>query len=247
MDPRRIEALERATVAAVSPQALAELPGWVLPFDAGTVARAKSAFPLSHVAPPPSVLPQIEAQYASRGLPVMLRIPTLPAFEPFRALLQERGYREQVVTDVCIAKAADVQAVSGDSRAVLADAPDAAWASVFLGEGFDPVDGASRVQKLGQAAGSLFATVTQDGRPVAAGAAAFSHGWASIHGMRTAQRRRREGIGARVMAALAEIAHQRSLPRIFLQVEADNAPAIALYRRAGFVTAWEYAYWSRQA
>lgn len=43
-----IEALERATVAVVAPDACEELPGWLLPFDAGPVNRAKSAVPLRH-------------------------------------------------------------------------------------------------------------------------------------------------------------------------------------------------------
>lgn len=243
MDPQRIEALERATVSAVSPEARIELPGWVLPFDGGTVARAKSAVPLSHTAPALSVLPEIEAAYARHGFPVMLRIPTLPAFAPFRAMLQQRGYREQVVTDACIAAASQVHAVSAGPRAEMMDAPDAGWASVFLGEGFDPVDGASRVKKLGLVKGSLFATIREDGRAVAAGAAAFSHGWASIHGMRTALDCRGRGLAARVLSTLAAAALDKGCDEVFLQVASDNNAAQSLYRRAGFARAWTYSYW----
>jgi hypothetical protein len=41
-----IEAIERATVAAVSPDLTEEIDGWLLPFAEGTVKRAKSAVPL---------------------------------------------------------------------------------------------------------------------------------------------------------------------------------------------------------
>jgi hypothetical protein len=41
--PGDVEAIERATVAAVSPEAVEELDGWLLAFDTGTVGRAKSA------------------------------------------------------------------------------------------------------------------------------------------------------------------------------------------------------------
>jgi N-acetylglutamate synthase len=243
MDPQRIEALERATVSAVSPEAQTEPPGWVLPFDGGTVARAKSAVPLSHAAPALSVLPTIEAEYARRGFPPMLRIPTLPAFGSFRAMLQQRGYREQISTDVCVAAASSVFAASTGPSAGLMDAPDAGWASVFLGEGFDPVDGASRVKKLGLATGSVFATIREDGRAVAAGAAAFSHGWASIHGMRTALDCRGRGLAARVLSTLAGAALERGCGEVFLQVAADNGGAQSLYRRSGFERAWTYSYW----
>jgi hypothetical protein len=40
--------IERATLAAVSPQTVEELPGWLLPFDTSSVGRALSAVPLSH-------------------------------------------------------------------------------------------------------------------------------------------------------------------------------------------------------
>ena len=41
--PPDIEAIERATVAAVAPEACEELDGWLLPFDRGIVKRARSA------------------------------------------------------------------------------------------------------------------------------------------------------------------------------------------------------------
>ncbi len=247
MDATQIEALERATVQAVSPDAQAEVAGWILPFDAGTVGRAKSAVPLAHATPQPSVLQEIEAAYAQRRLPVMLRIPVSPAFQSFRALLALQGYREEIFTEVQTAPAAAVRAVSNAAPAELLAAPSAAWASVFLGAGFDPVDGASRVQKLGQAAGSLFATIVDDGRPVAAGAAAFSHGWASVHGMRTAQDSRGRGLASRVLATLAGAAIERGYDQVFLQVAAENATAKSLYRRAGFTPAWTYSYWRQRA
>ena len=199
--------------------------------------------PLTHAAPELSVLRKIEATYASRACPVMLRIPVLPTFESFRHHLAEAGYREHTITEVQVAHAASVRAVSDGAPAEVLAAPTDAWASVFLGEGFDPLDGASRVRKLGQAAGSLFATLLQDDCPVAAGAAAFSHGWASIHGMRTAQDRRGRGLAGRVLATLAAAAIARDYQTMFLQVATENAPAKSLYKRAGFTQVWSYSYW----
>jgi ribosomal protein S18 acetylase RimI-like enzyme len=241
-----VEAIERATVLAVSPDAQAEIPGWVLPFDAGTVGRAKSAVPLAHAAPDPAVLDEIEARYAQHGLPVMLRIPVMPAFDPFRAQLLRQRYREETPTEVQTAIASSVRVVSDGEPAELLAAPSPDWASVFLGEGFDAVDGANRVQKLGQADGSLFALIREAGRSVAAGAAAFSHGWVSVHGMRTAQACRGRGLAARVLATLAGAAIDRGFQQVFLQVSAENTVAKSLYRRAGFEHAWTYSYWRKQ-
>jgi ribosomal protein S18 acetylase RimI-like enzyme len=242
-----IEAIERATLAAVVPQALEEIPGWLLPFDSGTVGRAKSAVPVAHVAPAAGALQQIEARYAARGLPAVFRIPVAAPFEAFGELLALGGYASAKPTQVHTAATEVVRRVADGAGVQIAMQPDDGWAEVFLGEGFDPVDGASRVRTLSRAAGTLFASVRENGRTVAAGAAAFAQGWASVHGMRTAQACRGRGLAARVLAALAGAAAASGYPRMFLQVEAHNAAALSLYRRAGFEPAWTYAYWRKAA
>lgn len=240
-----IESIERATLSALSPEAKEEIPGWLLPFDGGTVGRAKSAVPLSHDAPDAALLPQIEARYGAHGLPAALRIPEVAAFGAFGEALAQRGFTGGRPTQVhCAAVSAIPRPASRECVAV-GTAPDDGWASVFLGEGFDPIDGASRVRTLSRAPQALFARMREDGRTVAAGMASFSHGWASVHGMRTAQDCRGRGLAERVLSALADAARSKGYERIFLQVEAHNAAALALYRRCGFELAWTYAYWQK--
>jgi ribosomal protein S18 acetylase RimI-like enzyme len=91
----------------------------------------------------------------------------------------------------------------------------------------------------------VYASVELNGQSVAAGTAAFSQGWCSIHGMRTLPAHRGRGLAARVLAGLADAATERTLERVFLQVEEGNTAALALYRRAGLATAWRYHYWRR--
>ncbi|ROZ78891.1 GNAT family N-acetyltransferase [Ramlibacter sp. WS9] len=246
MTSQDIEDIERATVVAVSPQAQEEIAGWLLPFDTGAVWRAKSAVPLSHGEPQPGMIDVIESRYAARGMPAVLRLPDIAAFASFRAALTERGYAPAKPTHVQAAMAPDVRAVSAAPLAQTAPSPDEAWASVFVGEGFDPVEGASRVATLSRAPGALFASIREGEATVAAGMAGFSHGWASVHGMRTAQHCRGRGLAARVLATLADAALARGLDRMVLQVEVGNATALALYQRAGFSTAWSYSYWKKR-
>lgn len=240
-----VESIERATLAAISPQAVLVLPGWLLPFDNGTVGRAKSAVPLLHTAAyaEPGMLGHIEQHYAARSLQASFRLPDVPSFDAMRRALADKGYGPQQPTLVQCGAVAAMRAVTAQPLAAVDNAPDALWASVFLGEGFDPVDGASRVKSLSQASSSVFASVREAGHTVAAGAGAFSHGWASVHGMRTAAAHRGKGLAARVLAGLAEAAMQRGIDKVFLQVEEGNAAARALYQRAGFQMAWRYTYW----
>ncbi len=245
MLPSPVESIERATIAAVSPEALEELDGWLLPFDWGTVSRAKSAVPLRHAAADEAIVGRIAARYEARGMSAVFRVATEPCFDPLRRQLKRCGYAAERPVLVQVGSTKAMREVSGQIPAETANAPDAAWTALFLGAGFDPVDGASRLKTLSRAPGSLYASIRENGRTVAAGAAAFSHGWSSVHGMRTDQALRGRGLAGRVLAGLADAAMHRGFERTFLQVEESNAPAQALYRRAGFETAWCYEYWRR--
>ena len=114
---------------------------------------------------------------------------------------------------------------------------------MFLGEGLDPVDGASRSRALSRAEGTLYASLREGGQTLACGAACFADGWLSMHGLRTASSQRGRGLAGRLIRAMALDAQRRGIARAFLQVDCANAPALALYRRAGMLTAWTYAYW----
>ena len=78
---------------------------------------------------------------------------------------------------------------------------------------------------------------------VAVGSASLAHGWCGLHGMRTLSAWRGQGLASAILAALGEVARARGLQRVFLQVEAANTGAQALYRQAGFATRWRYHYW----
>ncbi len=238
-----IESLERATLDAVAPPAVEELDGWLLPFDRSTIGRAISAVPLCHDGGPVSVVQAMQARYEAHGLRAAFRVADVPGLAAVRTEMARLGYRPQQATLVQIGSAARMRAVCQAAPAVVSTTPDDAWAAPFLTAGFDPVDGANRIQALRRAQNAVYATVCEGDQTLACGTAAFGFGWASIHGMRTVAQRRGQGLAARVLAGLADAALARGLERVFLQVEAENTAALSLYRRAGFVTAWRYHYW----
>lgn len=246
--PTQIEAIERATLAAVAPEEVLEIEGWLIGLDPGSIRRAASAVPLRHDLPAdPAVLDQIEAAYAERGLNPAFRVADSLGLESVRAELARRGYAFEQPTLVKTALASAITAVTHRPPAEIAERPDDAWAAVFLGEGFDPVDGAYRVKALSRSPGARFGMVRDGDKTIAVGCGSFGHGWASVHGMRTDLSRRGEGLAGRVLVGLAGEAMSRGIDRAFLQVEEKNAPARSLYRRAGFTPAWRYFYWSKPA
>lgn len=239
-DPSLIEGIERATVEAVAPAERLEIGGWLVPLDAGSVGRAKSAAPLSHDATPEALDEIIEA-YRSRGLPPAFRIADVDGLAEVRTALEARGLAPAKPTWV---KTADALVLSGFCApdAELMERPDAAWGEVFVGEGFDPADGTSRVAALTRSPDALYGAVREDGRTLAVGAVSFGYGWAGVHGMRTALHARGRGYAGRILAAFGGAALARDIRRVVLQVEEAN-PARSLYRKAGFEAAWRYRYW----
>jgi len=236
-----VEAIERATVAAVAPPDVAEIQGWLVPFDDGTVGRAKSAVPLRQDADP-SPLDAIVAAYAERGLRGAFRIADVEGLAPVRSELTRRGFRAGKPTLVKVAEAKAVAAFATPYADIL-EKPDAAWGEVFLGEGFDPVDGARRVELLTRSPNALYGAVREAGQTVAVGVLTFGFGWAGVHGMRTRLDRRGAGLASRLLSLFGAAAQARGFERIFLQVEEAN-DARSLYRRAGFQRAWCYSYWT---
>ncbi len=265
---QNVESIERATVAAVAPDAVTEIPGWLLPFDGGTVGRAHSAVPLRHDA---SILAAdvaaIVARYRERGLAPSLRVADVPALAHLAPALAAAGLVRTQPTLTCVARVADILSRSaphdgdvgggggggGAASVAVLPAPDAAWSQVYLGEGFDPVDGAHRVRALSRAAGSLYARASANGAGhvasgvVATGVGSLGNGLLGIHGMRTLPGHRGQGHASRILRALAQRAQARGVERAYLQVEEGNHTALRLYESLGFGVAWRYIYWRPSA
>ena len=237
--------MERATLDAVAPPATGAIENWLLPFDTSTIGRAKSAVPLRHHQLDAAQVAEIEALYAARSLKAAFRVADAPALANIHTALQRLGYRAEQPTLVQIGTVRQMRSLCQATPAAVSTTPTPAWAAVYLGDGFDPVDGAHRVQALSRSRHVVYASVQEADQPLAAGTASFSQGWASIHGMRTAAHSRGRGLAARVLAGLADAAALQGLERVFLQVEEDNHAALALYGRAGFATAWRYHYWRK--
>lgn len=244
MDAREVEAIERVTLAAVAPLEIGELEGWLLPFDTGPIGRAKSAVALRHTALPPELLARIEASYRARGLTPSFRLADVPDLEPLRAALSERGFTPRTPTSVQLADVQRLIAGAGEPRSVeLHATPDSAWSEAFAGAGADPADAAQRVAALAREPSTLFASVRASGRVLSVGAASFGDDLVCVHAMRTDPSQRRRGLAQSILRRLAVEAGSKGMTRAVLQVECDNAAALALYRKLGFEPAWTYRYW----
>jgi ribosomal protein S18 acetylase RimI-like enzyme len=248
--------IELATFDAVPPLALEQVGPWWVGLDPGTVSRAHSAVPVSIGPELIASVASVIARYRAAGLQPCLRLPDRPALEGLRQHLQSLGYRASPATwvqrascSVVLERLKRLDPQDTDPRPLaqcelrIEAFADDAWCALFLGEGFDPVDGASRTAILRRARHARYASIREGDQVVAVGMGSFSQGWASIHGMRVHPAWRSRGLGRSLIGALLHCAQEQALQRVFLQVEVSNVRAHDLYGRIGFDNLWTYRYW----
>lgn len=241
-----VASIERATLDAVAPAEVMQQGAWLLPFDSSTVGRAKSAVPLRHNAIAAQDNEVVIRSYESKQLPPQFRLAEVPGLMPIQKALQEQGYRATMPTWVQIANTRDLLALTLMAPAAVQTQASDEWARVYTAEGFDAEDGANRVRLMTRSKTMVYAHVCENGVSLAAGTMSISHGWASIHGMRTRASAQGRGLAKRILVGLAQTAIARGCERVFLQVGADNAQAIGLYAQAQFSNAWLYQYWAHR-
>jgi GNAT superfamily N-acetyltransferase len=240
-----IESLERATLDAVAPPDIAEIDGWLLPLDRSTIGRAISAVPIRHDGLLPQQIDSIEAIYRSHGLQAQFRMPDIDGCRNMDAALEQRGYRPIQPTLVQVAFS-DMHLSSALKIPVLIGAePSLEWQSVYLANGFDPIDGANRINALSRSKFVKYAHIINGSLAVASGTASCSHGWVGLHGMRTVPKARGRGLATAIINGLLKDAMLDGPKNIYLQVEEANTVALRLYGQLGFTTAWRYHYWKK--
>jgi N-acetylglutamate synthase len=235
-------ALEECALRAWPAAEILEVDGWRLRHTSGVTRRANSAWIDGGDLDLEARIDTVERFYAERGQPAMFQVgPLAPA--QLDGALERRGYAIDAPVSVQVADAGQM-AVAGAHEVVLAAQPPAEWMEISARRGrFAAVEPIYRalLQRLQPRA--VYAFARAGGVPAAVGMAVMDDGWAGIFSMLTLPSQRRQGLGRAVLAALAGAADRC---RLYLQVEQENAAALALYRACGFRERYRYHYRVRQ-
>lgn len=78
-------------------------------------------------------------------------------------------------------------------------------------------------------------TATYDGARIGVVHAAVDDDWLGVHGLLVEPDHRRQGVASLLMRAVLEHGAERGATTLWLHVETDNAPALALYEQLGLV------------
>ncbi|HYD45625.1 MAG TPA: GNAT family N-acetyltransferase [Phenylobacterium sp.] len=241
-----IVALERIAARAWPAAEEARHGGWLLRAASGHTGRANSCWALEPPdRPVDEAIAAVEAWYAARGLTPMFRTSdgaTAPV--DLADLLAAREYAPEMETVTMLGPLSP----RPDDGVSLSGAADEGFRQVLFGVHHrGDGDAQERLEVLSRIPSPVaFARLEAEGRPAAVGVCAVEGDWAGLSAMRTLEAARRQGLARRVVGALHAFAAGAGARRAYLQVEAENHSAIALYRSLGFEPAFNYRHWRRR-
>jgi ribosomal protein S18 acetylase RimI-like enzyme len=217
---------------------------WLMRFSAGLSRRANSINPLRaeyhDLAAAIAAGPRL---YRAQELPTIFRVPSIvdPAVDDG---LAAHGYTAE--GESCVLHGAlDSLAAAADVEVQLHPGPTPEWLDAMAAlQGHSAEQSAIYRRIVGAiAVPARFALLAIDGEPAALAYGALHDGLLCYESVITDPRRRRQGLGYRVIAALAAWARESGAEAACLQVEAGNAPARALYQRFGLtIELYHYHY-----
>ena len=188
-----------------------------------------------------------ERLYAAHRLPLLFRITPFAKPAGLDAALERRGYRRFDDTLVQALDLARSPRASVRTDADIATVPVAEFvAAVGKLRRSTAAQQAAHLERLALSPLASYALVARvDGEDVACGRIASDDGLAAIYEMVTEPAWQGRGLASTLVDALLEHARRRGARLAFLQVNDDNAPAVAVYRKFGFATAYRYHYRAR--
>ncbi|MFD6175206.1 GNAT family N-acetyltransferase [Streptomyces coeruleorubidus] len=235
------EELARVAARAWRPVESERIGDWELRAASGFTRRANSVLPLGDPGMPlDEALDAVRRWYAERGLPAYVQTATGAegTQELLCAELEARGWVREVTAGMWVGPLAPVADLAEPSGVALSREADEAWLARYRRKGLSEV--ALRV--LGGGPSVWFATVpgSAGAAPAAIGRCVVDGRWAGFAAVEVDPDLRRQGLGTGVMAALARRALDEGASAAWLQVEAENEGARALYAGMGFAAHHTY-------
>lgn len=248
MDDALLARIEEAGLNASAPPQQRLVDGWLVRFSPGKAKRARCVNPIADGRLPLAErLAACEAVLREAGLPMLVRVTPFARPAELDHRLDALGWRR--FDDTRVMMLADLA-----SRG-LAMTPDVQPLALEpFAHAVGELRGSPLAQRLAHAQRLVHAPVAFHGFAmrdergvVACGQYALEGALVGLYDVITAASHRGRGHASRLCAHLLAHAAARGARMAYLQVDADNEPARALYRRLGFVDGYAYHYRSPDA
>ncbi|TFG31227.1 GNAT family N-acetyltransferase [Candidatus Thorarchaeota archaeon] len=220
--------------------------GWIIQWNDGITWRANSVYPLGSVdgMELEQAIEYVISFYEQRD--------TLPAFkiteasepEELDETLEDMGFEKRMITYVQTLSVNKLSCLDPEVPVDLLKVSDESIDTLFHEAGFDETIQEARRSIIKRIEGEkTIARVMIDGKIAGVGLGVIKDDWLALFSIRTLEEYRNRGVGWSVNCALGIWGEENSATKIFLQVEAKNTPALALYESMGFIPM--YTYWYR--
>ena len=240
---------ERRLLAAWPARETTSLHGWSLLTDGGVTGRPNAVSPLQFDGKLGEAIADVQQHYLTRKMRPTFRI-ARGACAPIDLpeVLISRGWKPSQETLVMTASLADaLSRLRPDEGVALSENCPAAVDAIIRETSASPAEYEERCGLAHRTpVPRAFAVIADDAAAQAIGLSVIIEGQAAVFLMRTHPAHRRRGLARRVLASLLGWAQANGASGAFLQVEADNEPAVSLYEAAAFKTVYSYDYWREE-
>ncbi len=235
----QLAAIEAAAVRSWPALETADIEGWLWRYASGGSLRANSVSALAfHGGNLAGAVADVERRYRAKGAPCRFNITEVGAPSDLDARLAGMGYQRGEPHNTMAKAIAATTHSPADVE--LAPDPTPEWLPVYL-TGLSPDRRAVAPAILaGIPRQRCFFSCRRAGLVVGSGLSVADGPLASIQCMATLASARRQGCAQAVLAAIEAWAAAQGCTHLYLQVEATNVGAVALYESFGFAIAGRY-------
>lgn len=218
-----------------------EADGIVLRYSNGFTKRANSANLLRKLDTAfEKLASRYEDYFQRKNLPCIFRIPSFTENQAFDSYLDEKGYR-YLDRSLVLRKPLGGSNFENVNITALSSRE---WMKAYcrindigFGEHITHLEMLDRIEDT-----TLFAVLKQGKKELACGLGVMSNGLFGLFDIATKKSARNKGFGTKLITGMLHWAVEHGASSSYLQVVADNKPAIKLYKKIGYEHCYEYWY-----
>jgi GNAT superfamily N-acetyltransferase len=221
-----------------------DLDGWRVKISGGFSQRLDSVTPVTRGQDSAEhKIHWCERYYNDRHMPCVVRLTDLYDDETLQPLLIARGYKVHGLTHVMIADVTGATDQPSPDVSLSDQASDDWFGAAMMVDKRAVIHADALIFTMTHLPWPhVFAEAGNGEGTVAIGCAQASGDLMGIFSMRTLPQQRRKGHARRVLGGLLTWGKKQAVKTAWLQVEASNKAAVALYASMGFRTLYDYRY-----